>query len=167
MPNKFFGSKLNSVLLLVLIILMVFALRIMLKDKETYLPNLNNSIELNEESSQSNTNFSKEDSIKDVNDVQVNTSPSEVSMEAESEWASSGPNGMPPGWVTWEDTIKGVKVLKKGPSISTESYVVSGPVPLFVDIKNKRCIGDTEQTMCAVGGNSEVIRYFNLINYYY
>ena len=121
MPNKFFGSKLNSALLLILIILMIFALRIMLKDKETYLPNLNNSMELDKDSPSSDTNLS------------------EVSMEAESEWASSGPNGMPPGWVAWEDTIKGVKVLKKGPSISTESYVVSGPVPLFVDIKNKRC----------------------------
>ncbi|MFA6393220.1 MAG: Gmad2 immunoglobulin-like domain-containing protein [Candidatus Paceibacterota bacterium] len=34
----FFGSKLNSVLLLVLIILMIFAIRIMLQNKETYLP---------------------------------------------------------------------------------------------------------------------------------
>ncbi|MFA5935228.1 MAG: hypothetical protein WC827_05090 [Candidatus Paceibacterota bacterium] len=34
----FFGSKLNSVLLLVLIILMVFAIRIMLQNKATYLP---------------------------------------------------------------------------------------------------------------------------------
>ena len=33
----FFGSKLNSVLLLILIILMVFAIRIMLQNKETYL----------------------------------------------------------------------------------------------------------------------------------
>ena len=38
MPNNFFGSKLNSVLLLILIVLMIFALRIMLKDKATYLP---------------------------------------------------------------------------------------------------------------------------------
>ena len=36
--QNFFGSKLNSVLLLILIVLMVFALRIMLKDKETYVP---------------------------------------------------------------------------------------------------------------------------------
>lgn len=34
----FFGSKLNTVLLLVLIILMVIALRIMYQNKETYLP---------------------------------------------------------------------------------------------------------------------------------
>jgi hypothetical protein len=40
MNPKFFGSKLNTVLLLVLIVLMVFALRIMLKDKETYLPGI-------------------------------------------------------------------------------------------------------------------------------
>lgn len=42
MQNKFFGSKLNSVLLLILIVLMVFALRIMLKEKETYLPSFHN-----------------------------------------------------------------------------------------------------------------------------
>ncbi len=36
----FFGSKLNTVLLLVLIILMIFAIRIMLQNKETYLPGL-------------------------------------------------------------------------------------------------------------------------------
>lgn len=34
--NKFFGSKLNSVLLLILIVLMIFALRIMMQDKEKY-----------------------------------------------------------------------------------------------------------------------------------
>ncbi|MBP9715169.1 MAG: hypothetical protein KBD52_01620 [Candidatus Pacebacteria bacterium] len=38
MPNNFFGSKLNSILLLILIVLMVFALRIMIKNKETYFP---------------------------------------------------------------------------------------------------------------------------------
>lgn len=36
----FFGSKLNSVLLLILIILMVFALRFMYQDKEKYLSGL-------------------------------------------------------------------------------------------------------------------------------
>lgn len=34
--HKFFGSKLNSVLLIVLIILMFFAIRIMMQDKELY-----------------------------------------------------------------------------------------------------------------------------------
>ncbi len=38
MENKFFGSKLNSVLLLVLIVLMVIAIRFMYKNKEVYLP---------------------------------------------------------------------------------------------------------------------------------
>lgn len=38
MQNKFFGSKLNSVLLVILIILMVVAVKIMLKDKEKYFP---------------------------------------------------------------------------------------------------------------------------------
>jgi len=38
MKNKFFGSKLNSVLLLILIILMITALCVMFQNKETYLP---------------------------------------------------------------------------------------------------------------------------------
>lgn len=37
MKNKFFGSKLNSILLLVLIILMIIALFVMFKDKDKYL----------------------------------------------------------------------------------------------------------------------------------
>lgn len=40
MYNKFFASKLNSVLLVILIILMVVAIKIMLKDKATYFPYL-------------------------------------------------------------------------------------------------------------------------------
>jgi hypothetical protein len=35
--NNFFGSKLNTVLLFILIILMVFAIRLMLQNKELYL----------------------------------------------------------------------------------------------------------------------------------
>lgn len=35
--NEFFGSKLNTVLLLVLIVLMVFAIRIMLRNEDVYL----------------------------------------------------------------------------------------------------------------------------------
>lgn len=43
----FFGSKLNTALLLVLIILMVIAIRVMLQNKETYLPAvMQNSVEL-------------------------------------------------------------------------------------------------------------------------
>jgi hypothetical protein len=38
MKNEFFGSKLNTVLLFVLIILMVIAIRMMLQNKELYLP---------------------------------------------------------------------------------------------------------------------------------
>ncbi|MFA6386829.1 MAG: hypothetical protein WCW04_03635 [Candidatus Paceibacterota bacterium] len=41
MDNKkywFFGSKLNTVLLLILIVLMIIALRFMFQNKETYLP---------------------------------------------------------------------------------------------------------------------------------
>jgi hypothetical protein len=39
MQNKFFGSKLNTALLLVLIILMVIALRLMWQQRELYLQN--------------------------------------------------------------------------------------------------------------------------------
>src|SRR4051812_43230187 len=35
--NEFFGSKLNTTLLLILIILMIFALRVMYQDREVYL----------------------------------------------------------------------------------------------------------------------------------
>lgn len=42
--SKFYGSKLNTILLLVLIILMIFALRIINKDKDTYLPIANENV---------------------------------------------------------------------------------------------------------------------------
>ena len=42
MQNNFFGSKLNTVLLFVLIILVVIAIRLMLENKETYLPFMQN-----------------------------------------------------------------------------------------------------------------------------
>lgn len=45
--NNFFGTKLNTVLLFVLIILMVFAIRIMLRNEATYLPFLGNQTEEN------------------------------------------------------------------------------------------------------------------------
>jgi hypothetical protein len=44
--NNFFGSKLNTVLLLILIVLMVGTLHFMWKEKETYLPYLNNEEEV-------------------------------------------------------------------------------------------------------------------------
>ncbi len=40
--DKFFGSKLNTVLLLILIILMFFAIKVMLQNKEEYLTPLDN-----------------------------------------------------------------------------------------------------------------------------
>ncbi|MES2315812.1 MAG: Gmad2 immunoglobulin-like domain-containing protein [Patescibacteria group bacterium] len=43
--NSFFGTKLNSVLLLILIILMIFAIKIMLYNKATYLPFLDSKTE--------------------------------------------------------------------------------------------------------------------------
>lgn len=59
MENKFFGSKLNSVLLLILIILMIVALVIMSKNKEIYLNgfkqiNQKTEIEENQNNSQIN-----------------------------------------------------------------------------------------------------------------
>lgn len=43
--KEFFGSKLNTALLLVLIILMIIALRVMFQNKEVYLPSLNQNQE--------------------------------------------------------------------------------------------------------------------------
>jgi hypothetical protein len=40
MQNNFFGSKLNTVLLFILILLVLWAISLMLKNKEVYLPNL-------------------------------------------------------------------------------------------------------------------------------
>jgi len=44
--SKFYGSKLNTILLLVLVTLMIFALRIMYKDKGTYFPIVSENISL-------------------------------------------------------------------------------------------------------------------------
>lgn len=45
----FFGSKLNTVLLLVLIVLMILALRIMMQDQGKYFPQIKNLPEKNEQ----------------------------------------------------------------------------------------------------------------------
>jgi len=47
--NKFFGSKLNSIFLFILIILMVFAIRIMLQNKEIYFGISQPKVDLNKE----------------------------------------------------------------------------------------------------------------------
>ncbi len=45
MQSKFFGSKVNTVLLLILIVLMIFAIRLMLQNKELYLHPFNQNQE--------------------------------------------------------------------------------------------------------------------------
>lgn len=68
MENNFFGSKfynsrLNTILLFVLIILMVVALIFMFKNKETYMPYLNNGSE--KQSVNKNVYSSKDNSNND------------------------------------------------------------------------------------------------------
>lgn len=56
MQTNFFGSKLNSVLLLILIILLGFALRFMYKEKATYLPFMEGENKVEEVENQDNVN---------------------------------------------------------------------------------------------------------------
>jgi hypothetical protein len=60
MQNKFFGSKLNTLLLFILIILMVFALRWMSQDREKYFGKFTK-----------NNNYSWEDVITFANNCEI------------------------------------------------------------------------------------------------
>ncbi len=70
MQNNFFGSKLNTVLLVILIILMIIALRFMYKNKETYFPSLGQqkitTNNLNSYNPNQNTATNNEESIAEI-----------------------------------------------------------------------------------------------------
>ncbi len=121
-PNKFFGSKLNTVLLLVLIILMVVAIKIMLQNKETYFPFLK------EEPQQSEKTVSPQISGNKDNLVSF----------------SILPGSKVHGIVSYRGVIKGgyffeanivinildlnKKVLKQSNAMATTEWMTSGPV---------------------------------------
>lgn len=121
MKNEFFGSKLNTVLLFILIILMVFAIRIMLQNKELYFPILN-----------------QEQQTIDKNNTQI--SGNKEDLISFSVLPGSKVNGL----LSYEGTIQGAyffeanilinildankNVLKKGNTNATTDWMTAGPV---------------------------------------
>lgn len=125
----FFGSKLNSILLLVLIILMVFAIRIMLQNKETYLPMLQ------EEKSH---NFGA------LGPENVGQMPDVLGNKGDLERFTIFPNSKVHGIISYGGTIKGgyffeanilvnildsnKNILKNGHANATTDWMTAGPV---------------------------------------
>lgn len=127
MKDKFFGSKLNSILLLVIIVLMIIAIFI----------------------------------FKNNSNQQI----SDENYENQMKWATEN-NGIPNGWVKWSDTIAEIPVEKYGPSQNGSSYIVLLTTELMGGLKEKKvCVGDSDSALCAIGSDSEVLRYFDIINY--
>lgn len=91
----------------------------------------------------------------------------ESNVEEETAWASAE-NGLPAGWVSWVEEIKGSPVEKYSPNKTLSSYVIkilatdSGSLP-----NPHTCTGADEVVFCVVGNNPEVERYFKVLEYYY
>ncbi len=79
MQNNFFGSKLNSVLLLVLIILLGFVLRFMYKEKATYLPFMEGEKE----------EVENQDNVNEVKSELKTISREKYSFQIPKEWTES------------------------------------------------------------------------------
>jgi len=152
--QSFYGSKLNTVLLLILIVLMIFALRFMYQNQEEY----RDLLQVNRTEEKTIINQSKE---------QINITPTDEFMEEEAKWADAE-NGMPKGWVRWSDKIDGISVEKYGPSSTISSYMIKLDAGLISKLdEEKKCVGDSESAICAIGNDTEVLRYWNVINHYY
>lgn len=86
MQHKFFGSKLNTALLLILIILMVIAIRFMYKNKEVYLPILSQ----------------KEQVGQNINNIENNIITNEITENSTGNWKIGGDEIVtflyPPDW---------------------------------------------------------------------
>ncbi len=135
MQNKFFGSKLNTVLLLVLIVLMIIALVMMSKNKEMYLSGFkqldqNAEIEKNQNSNQSNNEIlgNKESLISfSVRPGQV------VSGKMEVTGTISG------GYFFEANVLINIldankNVLKNGHGTTTADWMTASPVPFKASI---------------------------------
>lgn len=130
MQNNFFGSKLNSVLLLILIILLGFVLYFMYQEKATYLP------------------FVEEEKKKEVDETD-NLSPIKDNSQIQGNKEdlisfSILPNTEVKGIVSYRGEIKGgyffeanilvavtdinKKVIKQSNGISTTDWMTAGPV---------------------------------------
>src|ERR1035437_3670236 len=125
----FFGSKLNSVLLLVLIILKVFAIRIMLQNNATYLPFLQE----------------KEEVVKVDNTIpKIENKDGILGNKDDLISFSITPNAKVHGILSYRGTIKGgyffeanivinilnanKNVLKKSNAVATTEWTTSGGV---------------------------------------
>ena len=123
MKNEFFGSKLNTVLLFVLIILMVVAIRMMLQNKELYLPILSQN---------------QEQTSVDKNDSQISGNKDDLVS------FSILPNSKVHGVVSYQGIVKGgyffegnilinildinKNFLKKSHANATTDWMTAGPV---------------------------------------
>ncbi len=135
MQNKFFGSKLNTVLLFILIILMVIALIVMSKNKEMYLGGFkqldqNAEIEKDQDSNQSNNEIlgNKENLISfSVKPGQV------VSGKMEVTGSISG------GYFFEANVLINIldankNILRKGYGTATTDWMTSDPVSFTASI---------------------------------
>jgi hypothetical protein len=129
MQNKFFGSKLNSVLLLFLIILMIVALVVMSKNKEIYLNGFKQINQKTEIEKNQNNNQIKNEILSNKDDL--------VSFSINPGQKVSGPmnvTGVIKGGYFFEANIlinildANKNVLKKGYGTATTDWMTSGPV---------------------------------------
>lgn len=125
MQNKFFGSKLNSVLLLILIVLMIIAIIIMRKNEEIYLKGfqkIDQNIDNNQNQNQNEITGNKEDLISfSVAPGQKVSGTIKVTGEIK-------------GGYFFEANIlvnvldNNKSILKKGYGTATTDWMTSGPV---------------------------------------
>jgi len=139
--KSFYGSKLNTVLLLILIVLMIFALRFMYQNQGEYLPDLDSKI--------SNNLVQENDEIY-------------KGYREDVEFFDFDENGLPKNWIKWNDSILGVPVEKFGPVLDENNFLIKLKANLISNLpENKECIGDSESALCVVGENAGINRYFN------
>ncbi len=136
MQNKLFSSKLNTVLLIIIIVLLLTGIYIFNKRTNTLVTNSPENI-----------------LVTDNN------------YESQMKWATEE-NGLPKGWVRWTDTMAEIPVEKYGPSQIRSSYMIKLNAKMVSGIdQEKKCVGDSETALCAVGNNPEILRYFNVISF--
>lgn len=86
-------------------------------------------------------------------------------FEEQQKWATED-NGLPKGWVRWNDTMAETPVKKYGPSQTGSSYIIQLSAQMIKGLDGqKKCMGDSELAMCAIGTDPEVLRYFEIVNY--
>lgn len=86
-------------------------------------------------------------------------------FDQEVAWATSG-GEFPVGWEQTSINVGGTEYQKIGPVGNTESYIIlvsASSLPLLDE--NRKCVGDSESSLCAIGSNADVARYFNIVTY--